>query len=125
MRKLWITLGGIYVALVLYLSLTSNPPDLRVPQAFDIGHVLAYLWLTLWFTQIYRTNLGRSILAVALCLMGIGVEILQGLGGYRVFEYTDMALNTLGIALGLMLARTRLQNSLLALEGRLGIEHPS
>ncbi len=125
MRKLWITLGGIYVALVLYLSLTSNPPDLRVPQALDIGHVLAYLWLTLWFTQIYRTNLGRSILAVALCLMGIGVEILQGLGGYRVFEYTDMALNTLGIALGLMLARTRLQNSLLALEGRLGIEHPS
>lgn len=125
MRSLWITLGGIYVALVLYLSLTSNPPDLRVPQAFDIGHVLAYLWLTFWFTQIYRTNRSRAILAVALCLMGIGVEILQGLGGHRMFEYADMALNTLGIAAGLMLARTRLQNTLLVLETRLGVRHAS
>jgi len=124
LRKLWLTLGWASIGLILYLSLTSRPPDLHVPGAFDVGHVLAYLWLTFWFSQIYRTKLSRTILAVALCLLGISVEILQGLGGHRLFEYSDMALNTLGIALGLMLARTRLQNTLLALETRLGLRHP-
>ena len=79
--------------------------------------MIAYFWLVLWFAQIHLAARARLVIA-ALCLaLGIALEFVQGMTGYRMFEYSDMVLDALGIAIGLALARTRLQHTLRALEG--------
>ena len=109
-------MGWSFVGLVVYLSLTSNPPDLGVPHAFDAGHVTAYFWLMFWFAQLHRGVHIRLVLAAGFFTLGAILEWIQGMTGYRMFEYGDMAANGLGIVIAFFLARTRLQDTLLALE---------
>jgi len=111
-EKLWLTLGFGFVALVFYLSLAPDLPDTGVPNGMKIGHVLAYAWLMLWFAQIYRLNAVRYAGALTFCMMGVGLEYVQGLTDYRGFEYSDMFINSTGVGLGLLLSHTRLQNTL-------------
>ncbi|RPI47608.1 MAG: VanZ family protein [Betaproteobacteria bacterium] len=116
-RGLWQTLGWGFVALVVHLSLTSDPPDLGVPKAFDAGHVLAYFWLMFWFAQIHHAGRARLVIAAGCLGLGVALEFVQGMTGYRMFEYSDMALDALGVGIGLALARTRLRYILGAVEG--------
>lgn len=115
-RRLWIICGLGFVLLVVYLSLTPDPPDLGAPEGLKIGHLVAYGWLMIWFGQIYRTTGPRILLAVAFSALGIALEYLQGMTDYRGFEYSDMLINSTGVALGLAMATTPLQNCLRALE---------
>ena len=109
-------MGWSFVGLVVYLSLTSDPPDLGVPHAFDAGHVIAYAWLMFWFAQLHHGARMRAMLAAGFFTLGVVLEFIQGMTGYRMFEYGDMAANGLGVMIAFLLARTRLQNTLLALE---------
>jgi hypothetical protein len=115
-RLLWRALGWGFVALVIYLSLTSDPPDLGGPEAFDAGHVVAYFWLMFWFAQIHHAGRARLMIAAGFLALGVALEFIQGTTGYRTFDYADMARNALGVGIGLALARTRLQHMLTALE---------
>jgi VanZ family protein len=115
-ERLWISLGIGFVLLVIYLSLTPDPPDLGTPEGLKIGHVLAYGWLMIWFAQIYRATGRRLLLAAAFCALGIVLEYLQGMTDYRGFEYSDMLINSTGVVLGLALAHTPLQDGLRTLE---------
>ena len=119
LRRCWIAIGIGFVVLVVYLSLMPDPPDLGVPGSLKLGHVLAYGWLMLWFAQIYRRPRRRWWLAAAFCALGIVLEYLQGMTDYRGFEYSDMLINGAGVALGLMLAQTPLQNGLRTFEAKL------
>jgi VanZ family protein len=113
--RVWSTIGWGFVALVVYLSL-MRPPGVIAPQVFDLGHLLAYAWLMLWFAQIHRPTGVRLIVGAWLCALGIAIEFAQGLTGYRTFDYADMIMNTLGVGVGLLVARTPLQNALAAVE---------
>ena len=115
-EKFWLIVGLGFVALVVFLSLTPDPPHTGLPQGMKIGHVLAYCWLMFWFGQIYRTVSVRYRLALAFCVMGIALEYVQGWTDYRGFEYSDMLINSVGVGLGLLLSYTRLQNGLILLE---------
>lgn len=115
-KRVWTVLGIGFVLLVIYLSLTPQLPDMAVSANQKIGHILAYGWLMLWFAQIYRSMTTRWVLAAAFCALGIALEYLQGMTDYRGFEYSDMLLNSAGVAIGLVLARTPLQNSLQRVE---------
>jgi hypothetical protein len=84
--------------LVIYLSLTPDPPDLGAPEGLKVGHLLAYGWLMIWFAQIHRTTGRRMMLAVGFCALGILLEYLQGVTDYRGFEYSDMVINSTGVA---------------------------
>lgn len=114
--RLWNILGVGFVLLVIYLSLTPELPDIAVSTNQKFGHVLAYGWLMLWFAQLYRSSRSRLALAAAFCALGIALEYLQGMTGFRGFEYSDMLLNSAGVVTGLALARTPLQNGLQRLE---------
>ena len=116
-ERLWIVFGLGFVLLVIYLSLTPELPDIAVSANQKLGHVLAYGWLMLWFAQLYRSTGTRLGLAAAFCALGVALEYLQGMTGYRGFEYSDMLLNSTGVAIGLALAYTPLQNGLQRLEG--------
>ena len=117
-RRLAIAIGWGFVALVVYLSLTRIPPDLRIGVELDFGHVVAYFWLMIWFAQLYRSVAARLLLVIGLFSMGVALEYLQGATGYRHFDYADMLRNLSGLAAGFLLAMTPMQNLLRAVESR-------
>ncbi len=58
LRKLWLSIGWLLVALVVYLSLSSDPPVMANDEKADVLayvalHLLVYGVLMLWFLQLY------------------------------------------------------------------------
>lgn len=117
LHRAWLGLGWLWVAGVCFLSLTPHPPE---PVAFHgvdkLWHTLAYALLMLWFCQVKVVRQARIRLFLGLSAMGVGIELLQGLSGYRHFEYADMLANTSGVLVGWGLARTPLGRAVLWLE---------
>jgi glycopeptide antibiotics resistance protein len=65
-----------------------------------LGHLFIYTILMAWFGNLYHAHRLRNFYAVFFILMGITLEFLQDMGEDRMFEYTDMLANTLGVILG-------------------------
>ena len=116
--NLWLSIGWIMVFLLSYFSLVSNPPEFNIKfEYFDkVRHFVAYFILMFWFSQIYKTSKFRLFYFLFFILMGIVLEILQGLGGVRYFEYYDMLANSLGVALAWIITKGSLKNILLSFE---------
>jgi VanZ family protein len=117
-RTLWLAIGWSMVAVVVWLSLTPVPPKLGID--FDwidkVEHVIAYFVLMGCFVQIYHATNSRLFFAVGFIVMGIGIEILQGLGGVRYFEYGDMVANTSGVLLGWLIGYFGIDRALYRIE---------
>jgi hypothetical protein len=115
-RPFWLTLGWCGVALVFFLCLMPSPPK---PLSFDyadkLEHLATYALLMLWFGQLGR----RWLAAALLILMGVSIELLQGMGGVRMFEWGDIVANTLGVGLGALLLTTPLAHTAEGMEQRL------
>jgi VanZ family protein len=109
LHRLWLAIGWILVGLVVYATLTPNPPDLElgIPIWDKLSHFLAYVLLMGWFVQIYHTKENHLRLVIFLVLLGVILEILQLLGGVRTMEFADMIANTLGVLVGYALGKTR------------------
>ncbi len=106
-RGVWLGLGWIWVAAVVYLSLTAQPPDVSMVRFGDKwAHLAGYAGLMLWFAQLYRVEC-HAFLAGCFLAMGIGLEFIQGGLGYRSFDYADMLANGAGVLLGWWLASPR------------------
>jgi len=108
-RRLWRGVGWFGVALLIYLWLTPNPPEIPVEQGDKIGHVMAFAVLMLWWAQLYFGR-ARLLIAAALLALGVGLEFVQGWTGYRNFEYADMLADLVGITIGCWLGPPRLPN---------------
>ncbi|MFQ6023138.1 MAG: VanZ family protein [Acidiferrobacterales bacterium] len=115
LRRLWLAIGWLLVAVVTYLSLIPAPPSTGITGGDKVAHVLAYVTLMSWFLQLYPPH-RRPLLAISFILMGIGLECLQGLTAWRSFDYIDMAANIGGVALGWLLGKTRLSIALSVIE---------
>jgi VanZ family protein len=101
--RLWLGrgLGLGLVGAVIFLSLTSSPPEAGAWLGSDkLGHLLAYAVLMAWHGWFYRDSGWRWAWAVFFVTMGMGLEVLQGLGGVRTPEVADAVANGLGVALG-------------------------
>ncbi len=118
LRKVWLFTGCLLIALVVYLSLIPALPSIDITAADKVAHIFAYATLTLWFLQLYPAD-RRAMLVIGFIMMGIALEFLQGLTASRSFEYADIAANTGGVALGWLLAKTRLSNTLHVIEKQL------
>jgi len=122
--KLWLTLGWLLVALIVFLSLWPKPPQpLEFEQSDKVYHVIVYMILMLWFANIYPQRSSQLQLSLGFFVMGVCLELLQGMTESRTFSYTDMLANGLGILLALYLAKTRFATYLLLLDTWLS--HPS
>ena len=119
--NLWLSMGWLMVALLCYFSLISNPPEFDIGfKYFDkVRHFVAYFILMFWFAQLYQTNKSRWFYAVFFVVMGIALEVLQGLGGVRYFEYYDMLANTLGIIFAWVITKGHLNSLLLSFENKI------
>lgn len=107
-RWLWLGIGWGVVGAIVYLSLTPSPPTFGLDLWDKAEHYTGYLLLTAWFLQIYRSGAARLWVAVVSIALGAGLEVLQGLGGVRYFEFTDMLANTLGALTAVLVVRGRL-----------------
>jgi len=103
--KLWLVIGALQIILIGYLSLTPNPPDTGIDNGDKIGHFMAYGLLMGWFAQIYIQWKPRLWLMAMFISMGVLLEILQGMTGYRSYSYADMVANSSGVLMGLVLSQ--------------------
>ena len=120
LRRFWQGIGWFGIVLLLYLSLTPQPPEIPVEEGDKIGHSLAYAVLMFWWAQLLVSAPERRWLATALIALGIAIEYVQGWTGWRTFDYFDMLADVIGVAIGWLLAVPRTP-SVLALVGRLQI----
>ena len=114
----WRAIGFALVVAVLVVSLMPIPVDAELPENGDkLGHLLAYGTLMFWFGMLYPARRRQLAVAMAFCAMGVGIEFLQGMTGYRSFEVADMAANSAGVLIGWCVVLTPLKASLAWMEG--------
>ena len=106
-QKLWLVIGYVLVSTVIYLSVSSNPPDpgIDVPYFDKIGHTLAYFILMGWFAQLYHLKKQRIIYALGFVAMGVAMEYVQSFDPARMAEFADMMANTSGVVVALLITR--------------------
>lgn len=119
--RLWRALWWSGIVAVFVVCLLPGPKLPQVPEGGDkVEHFLAYFILAGWSAQLHarRTALWKP--ASGLLLMGILIEILQGmLTTTRGADVADALANALGIVAGLAVAWTPARGWLLALERKL------
>jgi len=105
---------------VLVLSLVPLPSEVDLSNNRDkVAHAFAYLSMTFWFALLFRGRLRQLGIALAFAAMGVAIEYLQRMTGYRTFDVADMAANAIGAGLGWALAQTPLRHALDWTEGLL------
>ena len=106
-QKLWLAIGYALVTLVIYLSVTSHPPDTGIEIAnFDkVAHTLAYFAMMGWFAQLYHIKKQRIIYALSFVVMGVTLEYVQSFDPARMAEFADMVANTSGVVIALLITR--------------------
>lgn len=100
-RHAWLFTGWLGVIIVIYGSLYP----LSIPQMGSEGdklnHFLAYGSLFWWFAQASQARQFKQLI-ILLILMGIIIEFIQPYSN-RMFDVMDMAANTGGVVLSLIL----------------------
>lgn len=115
-RVLWLGLGWLMVAGLVYVCLMPNPPEpVSFPFVDKLEHGGSFAWLSWWFLQIVA-RARRLRTAGALMLLGVGIEIAQSFTPTRDFEFADMGADGVGIVLGALLVQTRLGTVLVGIE---------
>jgi VanZ family protein len=118
--RIWLAIGFLLVGVVCFLTLTPSPPDMGdFPESDKIGHFIAYSTMMLWFGFIYLRGKRYIRVGIAFIIMGIALELIQGMLDYRSFSTLDMGANACGVMIGWLLARTRLAEALVYVEGKL------
>lgn len=114
----WTSFGFLLIAIVVYASLAPISPSklLAFPESDKIMHFLAYAGMMFWFGQIYPKGRASLFISSGFIILGALLEVLQGLSGYRTFEYLDMSANALGVISGFIISRTRLGRLFCAFE---------
>ncbi|MGH8581473.1 MAG: VanZ family protein [Gammaproteobacteria bacterium] len=117
-RRLWLLLGWGLLVSVVVLSLIPGVPVQPGLGLDKLAHCSAYALLMLWFSQLLQRR-GWPALAVWLLVLGMGLEWIQGLTGYRSSSYGDIVANGLGIAIAWALAVSGRATFLAGIERRL------
>lgn len=111
--------GALMIVMVITLSLISVP---QIGPSFDGAdkwhHALAYCSLMFWHGLLVRAP--RKLLVYALCFVALGLvmEFAQSFTRVRQMDAYDALANTIGVAVGFALARSKLGNLLVWLERR-------
>jgi VanZ family protein len=116
--KLWLAVGWLLIATVIYLSLTPQPIEISMEEGDKIGHTLAYFSMMIWFAQLYQRSL-HGLWALGFIGLGVALEFLQGWSGFRNFEYLDMGADTAGVTAGWLLGGTAMAYVLTHMERRI------
>ena len=105
----WI-IGGLYVAFIIFMSLTPGGDDSLLPGVDPtehdvLSHFIAYFIMMFWYSRIYSAKYFLR-LATIFILLGIALECVQGFSETREFQAIDMLFNSTGIIFAWLLAST-------------------
>jgi VanZ family protein len=115
----WALLGWLLVVGVATGSLLPGPVVAQVMSYNDkLMHASSYFVLMVWFGGLYPRGKHLRI-AVALLGLGVALDLLQGLTATRSLDIFDIAANTVGLVLGLVLSMSLLEGWCQRLERRL------
>lgn len=95
------------VSLVVVLVLALMPARLPMPSTgWDkANHALAFTVLAILGCRSYPRR--TALVLLGLLMYGGMIELLQGLTGYRMAEWLDLATDGVGLALGFALTRVQ------------------
>ncbi|MDH5392387.1 MAG: VanZ family protein [Gammaproteobacteria bacterium] len=116
---LWLLLGYLYLAYIIFGSLTPSPVEVHIDDFDKIMHFSAYAILMMWFAMIFYNARARVLHAVAFVALGVALEFAQQAGGVRYFEFSDMVANSLGVLAGYAVTRGCGKYHLLRIEQKL------
>jgi VanZ family protein len=118
--RVWLGIWIFGWLLAITLSLVRPPSiGLDVPDSDKLGHLLAYGTLSAWAVMLFATRRAWWLAALALVALGVSMEFAQGaFTDYRMQDPRDAVANTIGVLLGLLVAKSRLQGMLQALDRR-------
>ena len=118
--KLWLGLWALAIAVVIAVCLMPPPPLPPLPDNSDkVEHLLAYFVLAACAVQLFSGKRALAFVALGLVVLGIGIEIAQGLlTTTRAADPRDAVANTLGVALGMATVLTTWRDLLLRWERR-------
>ena len=117
--QLW--LGLWWLAIVLGVAISLAPaPSVAAPQGSDkLVHFLCYGALAVGAVQLFATRAALLRAAVGLVALGVALELAQeALTSTRMLDPRDAVANTLGVLLGLLVARTPLRDVLSRVDAR-------
>ncbi|HSQ70624.1 MAG TPA: VanZ family protein [Steroidobacteraceae bacterium] len=105
-RRAWSAVSALLLLGVIVGSLVPGSTVPSMGASDKLLHFAAYAFLALWFGGLsHREAHGRVVLG--LLLLGALLEVLQGVFAlHRTADLRDLLANALGIAFGMMLART-------------------
>lgn len=115
---LW--LGIWYFGWLLCIALSLVPPpriDVSVPEGDKIGHFIAYALLSAWAVWLFASARHHRRAAIALCALGLAIEVAQGtLTRNRMMDGWDALADAIGVGVGWLLASGRASGLLQALD---------
>ena len=115
--QLWLCLWWLAIVLGIAISLAPSP-SVDAPQGSDkLVHFLSYGALAVGAVQLFTTRAALLRAAVGLVALGVALELAQEtLTSTRMLDPRDAVANTLGVLLGVLVARTPLRDVLLRLD---------
>jgi VanZ family protein len=100
-----LVVGWVLIAAIVVGSLTPAGLDVGVRMSDKVQHMLGYFVLMAYFAGLYPRE-RHPLLALAFFLLGASLEVMQGLfTNTRHMDASDLAADTLGIALAFVAAR--------------------
>lgn len=102
-ERLWWAAGWLGIAITFLVSLLPPALDEHSGHADKIVHLAGYAVLTFWWAQLILVR--RWKLAVAVVLLGVVIELLQGLTPDRKPDILDVLANSAGVLTGWLAAR--------------------
>mgnify|MGYP001035981566 CR=1 FL=1 len=116
LRKLWLLIGFIYIVVIFYLCLRRSTGTIpSFPHIDKIIHFTAYFIMMSYFCQILNKS-SYKVAFIIFVLMGVLIEFLQLMTGYRSFEFLDMMANTSGLLMGWLIFGNYFSNVLKNIE---------
>jgi VanZ family protein len=115
-KRLWLMLGIMLIMGMMISSLMPLNLNSGIPHQDKLMHIVGYSVLTLWFLQIIRNQRAIVLIPLGMVLLGITVELMQGLTHYRYPDRMDAIANGIGCLVAALLALTPLRDTLLKLE---------
>jgi VanZ family protein len=97
---LWRLLAWCALLTVVAGSLHPAPPLPEFQWSDKLFHIVAYFGLMVLFGEAYPNRLRTA--ALGLIMLGMLLELLQGLSGTRFAEWSDAVANTLGVGVGVL-----------------------
>ncbi len=106
--RFWLGSSLMILIAILIMSAIRSPGILTFSYSDKWTHALAFTFLMVWFSGLFRFRLS-PLVAAGLLIYGILIEVLQTFFVYRYSEPADVLFDLIGIIIGWALSAAGLR----------------